>query len=150
MTTQYEWDRRFMRLAANEVAAWSKDPDEKVGAIVVSPDRRRVSWGYNGFPSNSPHDQHVHTMSKEDKNRLTIHAERNALDNAPFDIEGSTLYVTKPPCFECMKGALQRGIRRIVHGPLRTNSRWYADQMQANKLAWEHGLECSAVWLDQR
>lgn len=136
------WDARFMKLAA-EVASWSKDPDERVGAVVVAPGYRQLSVGYNGFPRGSDHDRRP--MDKALKNRLTIHAERNALDNAPFDLAGATIFVTKAPCFECMKGIIQSGVARVVHAPLDRESRWIDDQRDALTLAIEHGITCTEV-----
>lgn len=141
-TSQLSWDNRFMRLAL-EVRTWSKDPDEGVGAVVVAPDKRQFSMGYNGFPRGNSHDERP--MGKELKNRLTIHAERNALDNAPFDLTGATIYVTKAPCFECMKGIVQKGVARVVHAPLDRESRWIDDQRDALTLAIEHGITCTEV-----
>lgn len=133
------WDARFMKLAA-EAASWSKDPDEGVGAVVVAPGMRQFSLGYNGFPRGSCWDGKP--VSKAFKNRLTIHAERNALDNASFDLTGATIYVTKAPCFECMKGIIQRGVVRVVHTALDRDSRWIDDQRDALTLAIEHGITC--------
>lgn len=138
-TPASEWDRRFMRLA-HEAASWSKDPDEGVGAVVVSADKRQFSFGYNGLPKG--HDDHPDVLGdKELKNRLTIHAERNALDNAPFDLRGATLYVTKAPCTECAKGMIQKGIARIVCPPIRSSSRWAQDQGFARQLATQLGVK---------
>lgn len=133
------WDARFMRLAT-EVASWSKDPDERVGAVVVAPGYRQLSVGYNGFPRGSDHDGRP--MDKALKNRLTIHAERNALDNAPFDLTGATMFVTKAPCFECMKGIIQSGVARVICPDPTPKSRWYGDQMDARNLAADHGVRC--------
>lgn len=44
-----KWDSRFMDLA-RLVAGWSKDPSTQVGAVIVDPDKRIVSTGFNGFP----------------------------------------------------------------------------------------------------
>ena len=138
-TSQREWDRRFVRLAV-EAGTWSKDPDEGVGAVVVSASRRQFSFGYNGLPRGNP-DSPLVLGDKALKNRLTIHAERNALDNAPFDLEGATLYTTKPCCTECMKGIIQRGVRRVVCLNWRPSSRWFLDQQAARDLGTEHGVE---------
>ena len=43
-----KWDERFIELA-RLVAAWSKDPSTKVGAVIVRPDRTVASVGFNGF-----------------------------------------------------------------------------------------------------
>jgi dCMP deaminase len=45
---------------------------------------------------------------------FVAHAERNALDNCFADTRGSTLYVTLPPCNECVKSIIQKGVKRIV------------------------------------
>lgn len=105
------WDHRFMRMAS-EIARWSKDPDAKVGVLLVSPDRRQFSPGYNGFPIGIEDD--YLGLSNERKNELTVHAERNAILNARRDLAGWTLYTTKAPCFECCKDVLQAGIVRVV------------------------------------
>ncbi len=130
---QETWDKRFL-LLARQAAQWSKDPDEGVGAVVVSADRRSFSFGYNGFLRGYPDSYPVHG-DKELKNRLTVHAERNALDNAPFDLKGATLYVTKPCCTECMKGLVQKGVVRVVYENWRPESRWFQDQVFALQIA---------------
>lgn len=140
--SQKSWDARFMRLAL-EVRTWSKDPDEGVGAVVVSSDKRQFSVGYNGFPRGSWLDGG--SMGKVQKNRLTIHAERNALDNAPFNLQGATIYVTKAPCFECMKGLVQKGVVRVVSTPLDPESRWHRDQIDARHLAADHRIACEEI-----
>ena len=48
-----DWDKRFLNIA-KEVSAWSKDPDAKVGAVIVSKSRRILSIGYNGLPAAMP------------------------------------------------------------------------------------------------
>jgi hypothetical protein len=46
------WDKRYIKLAAH-VAEWSKDPDAKVGCVIVSPTHgRAVTFSFNGFPAN--------------------------------------------------------------------------------------------------
>ena len=139
MTDEIAWHKRFLLLARN-VAGWSKDPDEGVGALVVSADRRQFSVGYNGLPKGHPDDPAT-LGDKELKNRLTIHAERNAMDNAPFDLKGATLYVTKPCCTECMKGLIQKGVVQVVYQNWRPDSRWFQDQVFALNLAEQFGVE---------
>lgn len=138
-----EWDRRFMRLA-REAASWSKDPDEQVGAVVVSPDRRRFSAGYNGLPWGMPDDPEV-LCNKDLKNALTIHAEQNAMANAPFDLEGWTIYCTKAPCLECALMVRQNRIARVVTAPIRPDSRWANEQRQAVSVL--EGLGIDVAWV---
>ena len=69
------WVERFHSLA-KEVATWSKDPDCQVGAVVVSPDRRLFTAGYNGFPAGIQ-DKKNRLSTKSVKNYYTVHAEIN-------------------------------------------------------------------------
>lgn len=141
-----EWDHRFMRLA-REAAGWSKDPDEQVGAVVVSPDRRKFSAGYNGLPWGMPDDPEV-LCNKDLKNALTIHAEQNALANAPFDLDGWTIYCTKAPCLECALLIRQNRISRVVSAPIRPDSRWANEQRRAMQVLEGLGVAVSWVTLE--
>lgn len=129
------WDKRFMGLAVS-VGFWSKDPDEKVGAYLVSPDKRMTQHGYNGFPPGIA-DTPERLKDKRLKNELMIHAEQNAIDNADRSVRGWAMYVTKPPCMECAKRIISRGISRIIHPPIREESRWAQDQIAAQGLLAE-------------
>lgn len=134
------WDRRFYSMAKNEAETWSKDPQCKVGATLVSPDKRRFSHGYNGFPRGIDDDER---LSGPRRIALSMHAEVNAILNAGQSLEGWTLYVTKHPCLECAKVILQAGIARVVcDGPTdNEGSKWYASQREAVALFKEAGVE---------
>lgn len=136
-TEPAEWDGRFMRQAL-EVATWSKDPEVKVGAIVVSQDKRRVSWGYNGFP-RGVHDTKDRLKGSE-RVPLTAHAELNTILNAGCDLSGWTLFVTRPPCLECAKAIIQARISRVVCMPLPEGSSWAEACKQAAGLLREVGI----------
>ncbi len=137
-----KWDYRFDRLVHQEVADWSKDPDEQVGALLVSPDRRLVSWGYNGFPRGIEDDEE-RLADTVTKNRITVHAEMNALLNATVDVRGWTLYVTKFPCCSkgCAQAIIQKGLLRVLAPEPVIGSRWYMDQLAAQDLLKEAGVE---------
>ena len=107
-----KWDQRFIDLAVH-VSGWSKDPSTKVGSIVVSPDRRVLSMGYNGFP-RGVEDREERLNDRQVKYTLVAHAERNALDNSDTSLRGCTLYATLQPCPECTKSIIQKGISKIV------------------------------------
>jgi dCMP deaminase len=110
--SQSDWDLFFFEMAG-QAAGLSKDPDRKVGAVVVSPDRRQVSFGYNGFPAEVP-DLPSLLADRDFKLANVVHAERNALRQCPFDPRGCTLYVTRFPCLECSTMVVLRGIDRVV------------------------------------
>lgn len=146
VVTQEEWDLRFLGIAQREYATWSKDPDEQVGAVVVSPDRRQSTPGYNGFPTGIQDMQHK-LRSNQLKNDLTVHAELNAILNARTDLSGWTLYCTKAPCLDCAKAIIQVGIARVVCPTVETGSSWAHSQGRAYSLMLEAGVEaCYIDW----
>ena len=104
------WDQCFMSMAES-VSMRSKDPTTKVGAVLVSSDRNRVSVGYNGFPAGLDETE----QRWGDKHSYVVHAEINAILNARCDLRGYTLYTTMFPCIECTKLILQAGVSRIVY-----------------------------------
>ena len=136
-----KWDKRFMGIAA-DVASWSKDPDCQVGAVLVKSEGRQVSWGYNGLPKGIPDKQDI-LQDKERKNLLMVHAEANALLNAPFDTHGGTLYVTKAPCCSkgCAQAVIQAGVKRLVCPEIDLSSSWCEDQTTAFDLLETAGVE---------
>lgn len=120
-----KWDKRFMRLA-REVSRWSKDPSTKTGAVFVSPDKKDVILGFNGFASRMRDDEELY-QNREVKYSRIIHCEMNALIIAKRSLAGYTLY-TWPflSCDRCSTHMVQAGIVRAV-APLPTPSqaeRW--------------------------
>jgi dCMP deaminase len=108
-----KWDERFLRMA-REVATWSKDPSTKVGCVLVSPNKKRLALGYNGFPERME-DKNEWLENREEKYSRVIHAEINAELNAGCDITGWTQY-TWPfcSCDRCFVHMTQAGITRFV------------------------------------
>lgn len=131
------WDYRFLTLAC-EVARWSKDPDAKVGALVVSKDKRSVGWGFNGFPRGMLDDERLH--DKATKNKLMVHAELNAILNAPSSLMGWTMYVTRHPCRNCALAIVQSGISRVVYPQISAGSAWLEECNQATRVLVECGV----------
>lgn len=133
-----KWQERFIKLA-NEVASWSKDPDCVVGAVLVSPDKCQVSLGYNGLPRNVL-DSEARLGNKEVKNKITVHAELNAIINARCDTRGWTLYCTKTPCHNCATAIIQAGIAIVVVPTPSTESRWFKSNLAALGMFKEVGI----------
>lgn len=132
------WDDRFLALAEH-VAGWSKDPSTKVGAVIVSPDRRQITIGYNGFPQGIADDGRL--LDREEKYALVVHAELNAILNAPTRPAGATLYVWPlAPCSACAAAIIQSGIKRVVCLPARQD-RWAASNHTAFQMFGEAGVE---------
>ena len=118
------WDSYFLSIA-EAVKERSKDPATKVGAVIVSPDNRILSTGYNGYPRGYSDNYNV---NRELKLQLTVHAELNAILNAArygIRVDGCTLYVTSlPPCSDCAKSIVQSGIARVVCHEIPKDSKW--------------------------
>ncbi len=119
-----KWDTRFMRLA-NEVASWSKDPSTQVGAVLVSPDRRVILPGYNGFPAALSDDRTL-LADRETRIGLSLHAEHNAVLFAARDLAGYTIYVSQQPCVACLRMLVQARVARVVcpEAPPEFAARW--------------------------
>jgi dCMP deaminase len=107
-----KWFQRWMGLA-DEVASWSKDPNTKVGAVIIGSNPRHICFGYNGFPPGIA-DTEERLNDRELKRMLTQHAERNALDNCTFNAKNGTIVTTYYPCHECAKSIVSKGIGTVV------------------------------------
>lgn len=111
------WDDYFMGLA-HLSALRSKDPNTKVGACIVSDLKRVVSIGYNGMPFGCadfdfPWEREGDFLTT--KYPFVVHAELNAILNAPYSVRGCTLYVSLFPCNECAKAIIQAGIKKVIY-----------------------------------
>ena len=106
-------DKRFMKLA-QEVSTWSKDPSTQAGAVIVSPDKKDIVLGFNGFASRMKGDPELYA-NREVKYSRIIHCEVNAVISAKRSLEGYTLY-TWPflSCDRCAVTMVQAGIVRAV------------------------------------
>lgn len=141
-----DWDTRMMELARH-IAGWSKDYSTKVGAVIADPQHRVVSMGYNGFPRGIE-DKPFRLEERVIKYRYTVHAEANALLNAPVHaLAGCTLYCTLCTCVECAKLAIQAGIARVVvpYMPEEARGRWMESWEQARGMYTEAGVSIKVL-----
>lgn len=138
-----KWDKRFCELS-KFVADWSKDPSAKVGAVVVSKRGGAAGLGYNGFPVGVE-DSAERLQNKEVKLDMVIHAEQNALINAGYKTEGSTIYVWgKPICSRCAGLIIQAGVKRVMAlcpDATPATSKWHATGKRAIEMFTEAGIE---------
>ena len=119
--SQKKWDTRFLNLA-DFVSTWSKDPSTKVGSVITDEYNRIVSVGYNGFPRGIDDDARL--KNREEKYKMIVHAEMNAILTAARDLSGCTIYTTPfLPCSNCATHIIQAGIKRVV-APINKEPRW--------------------------
>ena len=115
---------------AKHVAQLSKDPSTQVGAVIFDPKRRLVSAGYNGF-AQRVHDTPKRLFNREEKLKLTIHAEKNAIMFATAPLDGCTLVVTHPCCAQCAAQVIQCGIEHVIWpAPTREFAMRWKDDLQ--------------------
>ena len=117
--------------SAQQQARLSKDENTKIGAVIVHPNGRILSTGYNGGvqgidDSLVPHcrdmKELMFTMGTKkisllsNKYPFMVHAEQNAIEWCvrPEELVGSTIYVTGKPCPNCAWNIVRHGISRVV------------------------------------
>jgi dCMP deaminase len=76
---------------------------------------------------------------------VTVHAEANAILNAAKNgtkVEGSTLYVTFPPCTQCASAVIQAGVAKVVcPDPSMAPERWRKNFLEGKSLFTEAGIQ---------
>lgn len=137
------WDVYFMGIA-HLSALRSKDPNTQVGAVIVDDEHKVVSIGYNGFPRGISDDDFPWEKEGEmleTKYPYVVHAELNAILNAPRSLKNTSIYVSLFPCHECAKAIIQSGIKKVVY-----ESDKYADTdsvLASKRMLLEAGVQLS-------
>lgn len=97
----------------------SKDPNSKVGAVIVNPQNHIVGTGYNGFIAGVDESQFSWAREGEwinTKYPYVVHAEANAiLNSTTSNLENCRIYATLFPCNECAKQICQKGINEVIY-----------------------------------
>lgn len=142
------WNELFISLAET-IAKKSKDPSTQVGCVIVSDDNSILSMGFNGFPIGVK-DYPKRYTDRELKYNMIAHAESNAIYLAArngVSLNNSTIYMTGPPCSECMKAIIQAGIKSVFwpednpfECDLTTKERWQANINISLTMASEAGV----------
>ena len=108
-----KWDARFLEVA-KLAANWSKDPNAKVGAVIVDAQGQIAGVGYNGFPK-MVEDSAERYGDVDTKLEMIVHAEENAVLGASVRARGASIYVFgKPVCARCAGTIIQAGIKRVI------------------------------------
>lgn len=118
------WSEYFMAIART-VSIRSKDPNTKVGAVLVDKDNRIIGTGYNGFPQAMIETPEL--WQRPIKYEYVVHAEVNCILHSTSNTKNSSLFVTMYPCKDCAKLIVNAGVKRII----------YADDKYKNEIS-EH------------
>lgn len=131
---------------ARSVSHLSKDPSTKVGAIIIEGDSVR-SVGYNSFPKGIPAtDERLN--DREQRLRLTVHAELDAIIGARMALEDSEMFLwgfRGPPCRGCALHIIHAGIRRVTVGGKPIPERWASSMQDAQEILEEAGVALRVV-----
>lgn len=84
-----------------------------MGSVIVTPDNRHCSVGYNGFAAGI--EETEEKWQRPIKYQYVIHSEENAILNCPFETIGCTIYITHQPCHRCIQRLRNAGIKRIIY-----------------------------------
>lgn len=102
---------------ANEFAKLSYAKKAQVGAVIVK-DKNIIAFGYNGTPESFDNCCEYQIDDAMRTKQEVLHAESNAIaklaKNAGVGSEGSVLYCTYSPCFNCAKLIIQSGIVQVI------------------------------------
>lgn len=136
------WDHYFMGIAAM-VAAKSKDPSSKVGAVIVK-DKTIISTGYNGLPRGC-NDTDQLRYQRPLKYKWMTHAEENAILNGHrngLSMVDATIYIGPLyPCAKCTGAIIQSGIKKVVCRPSQSGSKWIEEFNISKEMMGESGVE---------
>jgi dCMP deaminase len=120
------WDETWMAVA-KIMARRSQCSLSQVGSVIVTPDNRVNSTGYNGKPRNLPGEgpcenwcpRAAAPAAARDPAYLDcpgIHSEANNLLRADWtQIQRGTLYVNGASCLNCARLIANSGLARLVH-----------------------------------
>jgi dCMP deaminase len=146
------WDTYFMNIT-NLVAQRSTCLRRAVGAVLVK-DKRILSTGYNGAPTNLKHCLEVGCLREQmgiESGKMHelcrgIHAEQNAIIQAAYhgvSVKGAVIYCTNQPCSICARMIINAGIVKIYYRS------GYADSL-AKELLAEANIELKQIESDNQ
>lgn len=137
-----KWLFRFHDLAAT-VSEWSKDPNRKVGCVIVSEQGQILSTGFNGLPPGVSDTES--RLEKPEKYKWMSHAEVNAVAQAAkhgISLQGSTAVVTLFPCCDCAKSLIVSGVKRVfAPEPDFGHPTWGESFAVSRQMFYEAGVE---------
>ena len=116
MSERVSWKTYFMNIA-KEVATRSTCDRKHVGAVIVR-DKTFLSTGYNRSIKGLKHCDDIGHEMVDGHCVRTTHAAANAIVQAAkngVSINGSEIFVTASPCYNCFKLIANSGIKKIYY-----------------------------------
>lgn len=119
VNSKLNWDEYFM-LQAMLASYKSKDPNTKVGCVIVDEHHHQISMGYNGTIAGIdetliPWGNNREVPLEHQKYGYVIHGEANAVSHAKGNLAGARVYVTLFPCNECAKLLASHRVKEIIY-----------------------------------
>ena len=119
VTSKINWDEYFM-LQAMLASYKSKDPNTKVGCVIVDENNHQVTMGYNGTIAGIdetliPWGNNREVPLEHQKYGYVIHSEANAISHSKGSLADAKVYVTLFPCNECAKLLASHRVKEIIY-----------------------------------
>jgi dCMP deaminase len=119
VSSNINWDEYFM-LQAMLASYKSKDPNTKVGSVIVDEHNHQISMGYNGTIAGIdetliPWGNNREVPLEHQKYGYVIHSEANAISHAKGSLADARVYVTLFPCNECAKLLASHRVSEIIY-----------------------------------
>lgn len=106
---------KYLELARYLGDDFSKDPDSKVGAVILNEKTfSPIAFGYNGMPRGL-NDTNENRLKLEEKGFWFEDAEKNAIFNSvrPF-FKDSTAFASFIPCMHCARALVSVGVKEVI------------------------------------
>lgn len=127
--------KEYFKLITKTVALKSKDPNTKVGCIIVDEEKRIISTGFNGFPAGMIETDEM--WERPLKYIFCVHGENNAIVYAKRDLRNTELYSTLEPCAQCAKLICSAGIKKVYFFEERPEDGITRKLFHLNNVKWE-------------
>lgn len=140
---------KYMKIALT-IAELSKDSSTRVGALIVGARGEIRASGWNGAARGCSADEDNRCSTRPEKYMWMVHAEANAIANAAAvgtPLEGTSIFVTHPPCMACANLIVQAGIKEVITYQQTTEfeTRWKEHTVRTEKLFEECGVSYTTL-----
>jgi len=112
-----QYDQLYMSIAVN-TSQMSYATRNKVGCVIVK-DHNIIAYGYNGMPMGMDNEcEYINELGELVTRKEVMHSELNAIHKAVkqgISPNGSTIYITLSPCFNCSLQILSAGIKKVFY-----------------------------------